>query len=76
MTCLAGHCNSLSCRMFEAGGVKLVADSMSYEFVRGSKVDYSQELIKSSFEVSQFSSLAKSRFPALTSSISIDFRIG
>ena len=39
-------------RIFEAGGVKLVADSMSYEFVRGSKVDYSQELIKSSFEVS------------------------
>ena len=32
-------------------GVRLVADSTSYEFVRGSKVDYSQELIKSSFEV-------------------------
>ena len=31
--------------------MRLVADSMSYEFVRGSKVDYSQELIKSSFEV-------------------------
>ena len=28
-----------------------MADSMSFEFVRGSKVDYSQELIKSSFEV-------------------------
>jgi len=28
-----------------------VADAMSYEFVRGAKVDYSQELIKSAFEV-------------------------
>lgn len=38
-------------RVFEAGGVRLVADAMSYEFVRGAKVDYSQELIKSAFEV-------------------------
>lgn len=37
--------------MFEAQGVKLVTDSVSYEFVRGAKVDYSQELIKASFEV-------------------------
>ena len=38
-------------RVFESGGVRLVADAMSYEFVRGAKVDYSQELIKSAFEV-------------------------
>ena len=39
------------CRVFEAGGVQLVTDSVSYGFVRGAKVDYSQELIKSAFEV-------------------------
>ena len=40
--------------MFEAGGVQLVTDSVSYGFVRGAKVDYSQELIKSAFEVRSY----------------------
>lgn len=38
-------------RVFEAGGVRLVTDDVSFEFVRGAKVDYTQELIKSAFEV-------------------------
>ena len=37
--------------MFESGGVRLVTDDVSFEFVRGATVDFSQELIKSAFEV-------------------------
>ena len=37
--------------VFAHGGAQLVVDSVSLEFVRGAKVDYAAELIKSNFEV-------------------------
>ena len=39
------------CRFVEAEGVKLVTDPLSMEFVRGARIVYSSELIKSAFEV-------------------------
>lgn len=38
--------------MFEKNGVKLVVDNVSYDFVKGSTVDYVEELISSAFVVS------------------------
>lgn len=39
------------CRVFTYNGVRLVTDEISYEFVRGAKIDYVDELIKAAFEV-------------------------
>ncbi|KAG8648671.1 hypothetical protein MANES_08G025200v8 [Manihot esculenta] len=36
-------------RVFESGGVKLVVDNISYDFVKGATVDYVEELIRSAF---------------------------
>uniref|UniRef100_A0A2P2IY70 Uncharacterized protein MANES_08G025200 n=1 Tax=Rhizophora mucronata TaxID=61149 RepID=A0A2P2IY70_RHIMU len=38
-------------RVFEEGGVKLVVDNISYDFVKGATVDYVEELIRSAFAV-------------------------
>ncbi|KAL8094884.1 hypothetical protein AgCh_036412 [Apium graveolens] len=38
-------------RIFEREGVKLVVDNISYDFVKGSTVDYVEELIRSAFQV-------------------------
>ncbi|XP_056333710.1 iron-sulfur cluster assembly 2 homolog, mitochondrial [Danio aesculapii] len=38
-------------RVFEKNGVGIVVDQDSLEFVKGSTVDFSQELIRSSFQV-------------------------
>ncbi|KAM4854100.1 iron-sulfur cluster assembly 2 homolog, mitochondrial [Thomomys bottae] len=38
-------------RVFEQGGAKVVVDSDSMAFVKGALVDFSQELIRSSFQV-------------------------
>lgn len=38
-------------RIFERDGVKLVVDKISYDFVKGSTVDYVEELIRSAFQV-------------------------
>ncbi|KAJ4783263.1 Iron-sulfur cluster biosynthesis family protein [Rhynchospora pubera] len=38
-------------RIFEKDGVKLVVDSVSYDFVKGATVDYVEELIRSAFLV-------------------------
>ncbi|KAJ4851185.1 hypothetical protein Tsubulata_000495 [Turnera subulata] len=38
-------------RVFEREGVKLVIDDISYDFVKGATVDYTQELIRSAFQV-------------------------
>ncbi|KAM7402967.1 hypothetical protein PAMA_003747 [Pampus argenteus] len=38
-------------RVFERGGVGVIVDQDSLEFVKGSTVDYSQELIRSTFQV-------------------------
>ncbi|XP_012872796.1 PREDICTED: iron-sulfur cluster assembly 2 homolog, mitochondrial [Dipodomys ordii] len=38
-------------RVFEQGGAKVVVDSASMAFVKGALVDFSQELIRSSFQV-------------------------
>jgi iron-sulfur cluster assembly accessory protein len=37
--------------VFEKEGVKVVVDSISLQFLRGSMVDYVQELIGSTFQV-------------------------
>ncbi|KAL3532090.1 hypothetical protein ACH5RR_005611 [Cinchona calisaya] len=39
-------------RIFEREGVKLVVDKISLDFVKGSTVDYVEELIRSAFQVS------------------------
>lgn len=39
------------CRLFEQGGVGVIVDEQSLEFVKGSMVDFSEELIRSSFQV-------------------------
>uniref|UniRef100_A0A2P2IUN3 Uncharacterized protein MANES_08G025200 n=1 Tax=Rhizophora mucronata TaxID=61149 RepID=A0A2P2IUN3_RHIMU len=38
-------------RVFKEGGVKLVVDNISYDFVKGATVDYVEELIRSAFVV-------------------------
>ncbi|XP_006786163.1 iron-sulfur cluster assembly 2 homolog, mitochondrial [Neolamprologus brichardi] len=38
-------------RVFEKGGVGIIVDQESLEFVKGSTVDFSQELIRSTFQV-------------------------
>ncbi|PSS15929.1 Iron-sulfur assembly protein IscA-like [Actinidia chinensis var. chinensis] len=38
-------------RIFERGGVKLVVDKTSFDFVKGATVDYVEELIRSAFQV-------------------------
>ncbi|XP_021764869.1 iron-sulfur assembly protein IscA-like 2, mitochondrial isoform X2 [Chenopodium quinoa] len=38
-------------RIFEKDGVKLVIDKISYDFVKGSSIDYVEELIRSAFQV-------------------------
>ncbi|KAK6139833.1 hypothetical protein DH2020_026307 [Rehmannia glutinosa] len=39
-------------RIFEQDGVKLVIDTISFDFVKGATVDYVEELIRSAFQVS------------------------
>ena len=43
-----------TCRIFERGGVKLVVDKTSFDFVNGATVDYVEELIRSAFQVCHF----------------------
>ncbi|XP_043999245.1 iron-sulfur cluster assembly 2 homolog, mitochondrial [Gambusia affinis] len=38
-------------RVFEQGGMGIIVDQESLEFVKGSTVDFSQELIRSTFQV-------------------------
>lgn len=38
-------------RVFEQGGVGIIVDQDSLEFVKGSTVDFTQELIRSTFQV-------------------------
>lgn len=38
-------------RVFERGGVGIIVDQDSLEFVKGSTVDFTQELIRSTFQV-------------------------
>ncbi|XP_012707502.2 iron-sulfur cluster assembly 2 homolog, mitochondrial [Fundulus heteroclitus] len=38
-------------RVFEQGGVGIIVDQESLEFVKGSTLDFSQELIRSAFQV-------------------------
>lgn len=38
--------------MVTAGDATVVVDSVSYDFVKGAKLDYSEELIRASFQAS------------------------
>lgn len=38
-------------RVVSRGGMQLVCDSMSYEFIRGATIDYVKEMVRSAFEV-------------------------
>ncbi len=42
------HCY---CRIFEKDGAKIIVDNESMEFLKGALIDYSEELIRSSFMV-------------------------
>ncbi|GLJ37940.1 hypothetical protein SUGI_0772070 [Cryptomeria japonica] len=44
-------------RVFEKEGIKLVVDEVSYGFVKGATIDYVEELIRSSFMVSDIFSV-------------------
>lgn len=44
-------CHCCDFRVFEKGGVGVIVDQESLEFVKGSTVDFSQELIRSTFQV-------------------------
>ena len=57
-------------RVFTYGGVRLVTDEISYEFVRGAKIDYVDELIKAAFEV-PFPSLEAPPMHACTLSLCV-----
>ncbi|KAI1237730.1 hypothetical protein IHE44_0013816, partial [Lamprotornis superbus] len=46
-----GGCSGFQYRVFEQGGARVVVDVDSLAFVKGSMVDFSQELIRSSFQV-------------------------
>ncbi|NWX63734.1 ISCA2 protein, partial [Promerops cafer] len=46
-----GQRGVLVVRVFEQGGARVVVDADSLAFVKGSMVDFSQELIRSSFQV-------------------------
>ena len=37
--------------VFERDGAKVVIDDVSYEFVKGSTIDFEEEMIRSSFAV-------------------------
>ncbi|XKL66566.1 hypothetical protein PGB90_009986 [Kerria lacca] len=38
-------------RVFEKDNIKVVIDSSSFEFIKGSTIDYEEQLIKSSFRI-------------------------
>jgi hypothetical protein len=40
------------CRVFERDGAKLVVDDISFGFIKGATVDFTEELIRASFAVS------------------------
>ena len=45
------HKNTSVHRVFEKEGVRVVVDDLSLEYLRGSTVDYHEELIRSAFRI-------------------------
>lgn len=51
MDCFLSHALYSVVRVFEKKGVSVIVDQDSLEFVKGATVDYTNELIRSSFQV-------------------------
>lgn len=51
MSSFVDQCESYSFRIFEKDNVKIVIDSTSLEFINGSTIDYEEQLIRSSFKI-------------------------
>jgi Fe-S cluster assembly iron-binding protein IscA len=47
---LESHVHVRACRVVSKGQATLVCDPVSYEFVRGSTIDYTTDIIRSAFE--------------------------
>ena len=45
-------CGFFFYRVFEKDGMRLLVDDLSFPFVKGATIDFSEELIRSSFQVS------------------------
>ena len=55
-------------RVVDQDGVQLVTDTVSYELLKGSTVDYTTDLIRSAFEVGLGSQVTSQRHHALRAS--------
>jgi Fe-S cluster assembly iron-binding protein IscA len=47
----APRCASFPCRVFERDGARVAVDPVSFGFLKGATVDYSEELIRAAFTI-------------------------
>ncbi len=47
------HVPAPPCRVFELDGTRVVCDNLSYEYLRGSRIEFEENLMRSAFVVSR-----------------------